>query len=189
MFHVNFWLVSDFSYLTDVISFLIIPIFLLKQIYEFPSRDPRVATAVSFAVMNEFRGRVYYSQSGDEQLEVLHQIPFHTTFSAVVKTWSKNSRSSIRLYKVSSKSGLLEGLDELRFLCARSLSELNNVKNDIVHLGKEAGKVVKEVVHKVTKKVDSCSTEPMIVNNEGMTQSRRLITRSLGRPWRWWRIR
>ena len=119
-----------------MISFLIIPIFLLKQIYEFPSRDPRVATAVSFAVMNEFRGRVYYSQSGDEQLEVLHQIPFHTTFSAVVKTWSKNSRSSIRLYKVSSKSGLLGGLDELRFLCARSLSELNNVKNDIVNLGK-----------------------------------------------------
>ena len=119
-----------------MINFLIIPIFLLKQIYEFPSRDPRVATAVSFAVMNEFRGRVYYSQSGDEQLEVLHQIPFHTTFSAVVKTWSKNSGSSIRLYKVSSKGGLLEGLDELRFLCVRSLSELNNVKNDIVNLGK-----------------------------------------------------
>ena len=177
MFHINFWLVSDFSYLADVISFLIIPIFLLKQIYEFPSRDPRVATAVSFAVMNEFRGRVYYSQSGDEQLEVLHQIPFHTTFSAVVKTWSKNSRSSIRLYKVSSKSGLLEGLDELRFLCARSLSELNNVKNDIVNLGKrKLAKWPRRWSTKLQRRQIFRSTEPMIVNNEGTTQSRRLIT-------------
>ena len=128
--------VSNFCCSSKIISFPIIPIFLLKQIYEFPSRDPQVATAVSFTVMNEFRGRcIILSQAMRNwrqcwRYNVLHQIPFHSRSWAVVKTSSKNFGGYHQGVQGIPQVLYFGGSHVLRLCCAWSLF---NFTSDVFH--------------------------------------------------------